>query len=185
MKKIGLLFKDISEKQIKENLKESESVFIVKYAKLPSPDLSSLRQSLRGINAQLFVVKNSVARRAIKDSSLSSLLAILEGPCGMVFIRSEPVAASRLLCNFSREHEQLKLEGGFLNDRILTKNDIEALAKLPPKEMLRLQAVIALKAPISGLVMVLHQALQKFVYCLDQIKEKKSTVDSPQPTDKN
>jgi large subunit ribosomal protein L10 len=77
------------------------------------------------------------------------------------------------LYNFSREHEQLKLEGGFLKDRILQKKDVEILAKLPGKEVLRAQAVMALNSPVFKSVFVLKQALKKFVYCLDQIKQKK------------
>jgi ribosomal protein L10 len=67
----------------------------------------------------------------------------------------------------------LKLEGGFLEDKILAQKDIETLAKLPPKAVLRVLVVLALKAPISGLAMALNQVLLKFVYCIDQIKNKR------------
>ena len=173
MKRIGLLFKEISEKQIKNNLKNSSSLFIVKYSGVDSPDLSALRRSLRSAKADLFVVKNSIARRALKDSGLDPLIKAIEGPCGLVFVQEEPVDASRVLYNFSREHESLKLAAGFLKDKLLEKKDIEALAKLPSREVLRAQVVMVLNAPISRLAMVLNQTLRKFVYCLDQIRQKK------------
>lgn len=172
MKKLGLLFKETSEKQIKNQLKGSESVFIMNYSQVSSPDFSNLRQSLRKANAALFMVKNSVARRALKDSGLDSLVKTIDGPCGLVFIKEEPVAVSRILSDFSRGHQLLKLCGGFLKDRILDKKDIEALARLPSREVLRAQVVMTLNSPISGVVTVLHQILKKFVYCLDQIKQK-------------
>lgn len=173
MKKIGLIFKETSEKQIKHNLKESDTVFIINYSKVSSPDLSSLRQSLRNVNATLFMTKNSVAKRALKGSGLDSLLVTIDGPCGLVFIKEGAVSASRILCDFSREHELLKLQGGYLKDRFLDKKDIETLARLPSREVLRQKAVIALKSPIFGLVIVLNQTLRKLVYCLEQIKQKK------------
>ncbi len=173
MKKLGQLFKETSENLIKNTLKESESVFIINYTKLSSPDLSLLRESLKHVKARLLVVKNSVARRALKTAGLEELLKKIEGPCGMIFIKEELVNVSKLLCGFSKEHEHLKLEAGFLKDRILEKKDIEALARIPSREVLRAQVVTALKAPITGVVMVLHQTLQKFVYCLEQIKNKK------------
>lgn len=173
MKKLGLLFKETSAKHIKDNLKASNSIFIVRFSGLSSPDFVTLRRALRNSKANLFVVKNNVARSALKDSGLESLCSAIEGPCGLVFVKDEPVDASRTLYNFSREHEQLKLEAGFLKDKILNKKDIETLARLPAKEVLRATTVLAIKAPISKLVYVLNENLRKIVYCLEQIKNKK------------
>lgn len=178
MKKLGLIFKETSQKKIKTSIKDSAGVFIVKYSGLTSPDITSLRQSLLSVHADMLVVKNSVARRAFNDSGLESLVALIEGPCGIVFAKDEPVAVSKALYDFFKTHEQLKLEGGILKDegRILQKKDIETLAKLPAKEVLRAQVVTMLKGPITGIVMVLSQTLRKFVYCLEQIKNKKASA---------
>ncbi len=173
MKKIGLIVKEISGNRIKDKLKESGTVFIIKYSGLSSPDISSLRLKLKNSQANLFVAKNSVARRALKEAGMEGLSKKIDGPSGFIFIKDEPVAASKLLCDFAKAHEQLKLEGGLFKDKILEKKDIEALAKLPAKEVLRAQLVMTLNAPLSGFVMVLNQTLKKFVYCLDQIKNKK------------
>ena len=173
MKKLGLLFKETSENRIKNTLKDCNAVFIVKYSGVSSPDLSSLRLSLRTTNAELFVVKNSVARRALKGAGLESIVKGIEGPCGLVFVKDEPVAASKNLCNFSKDHEALKLEGGSMQEKTLEKKDIEAMSKLPSRKVLLAQVVGALNAPISGFVIVLNQVLAKFVICLDQIKQKK------------
>ncbi|MDD5167008.1 MAG: 50S ribosomal protein L10 [Candidatus Omnitrophica bacterium] len=175
MKKLGAIFKEVSEKQIKTNLKDSESVFIINYSKLASPDLSSLRLSLKGTGAKLFVVKNTVARRALKGTELEPLTKSIEGPCGLIFVKEEPVNASRILWDFYKAHEQLKLEGGALKDKFIDKTHIEAMAKLPSKEVLRAQVVMTLNSPIFKLVFVLNQTLKKFVYCLDQIKQKKTS----------
>ncbi|MEK6728126.1 MAG: 50S ribosomal protein L10 [Candidatus Omnitrophota bacterium] len=175
MKKLGLLFKEVSENQIKRSLKESNALFIVKYSGLSSPDLSALRQNLKNSNARLFVVKNSVARRALKNCVPETLIKSVEGPCGLVFVKDEPVNTSKVLCGFSKEHEPLKLEVGFLKNRVLERKDIEALAKLPSKDVLRAQVVMTLNFPISGLVTTLNQILAKFVICIDQIREKKET----------
>lgn len=174
MKKLGLLVKETSENRIKNNLEKSDSIFVLNYSQLSGPDLSSLRQSLRNTGASLFMVKNSVAKRALKNSGLEDIIKVIEGPCGLVFIKDDPVGISRILCDFSRGHNDiLKLQGGFLKDRALERKDIEALARLPSKEVLRAQVVIALNSLLSGLVMVLNGTLRKFVYCLEQIKQKK------------
>jgi len=175
MKKLGILFKERSESRIKDFIRESSAVLIIKYSGLSSPDISALRQNLKSSNATLFVVRNSVALRAIRNTGLESLLNLIQGPCGMVFVKEEPVAASKVLYNFFKEHEQLKLEGGILKDKVLEKKDIESMARLPSKEVLKAQVVMALNSPILGLVMTLNQILAKFIYCLDQIKQKKTS----------
>lgn len=173
MEKLGLFVKEVSGKIIKENFKNSQSVIVIKYSGLSSPDLTALRMSLHAAQASLFVVRNTIARRALKELGREDLISSVDGPCGMVFVKDEPVSVSRLLCNFSKDHEKLQLEGGLLDDKLLTKKDIEALAKLPSKEVLRAQVVMGLKSPIFGLAIVLNGTLRKFVYCLDQIKNKK------------
>lgn len=175
MKKISVVFKEVSASRIKNNLKSSDGIFVINYLKLSSPDMSALRQSLRDSKARLFVVKNTVARRVLKDSGLEAIVNTVDGPCGLVFAKEEPVSVSKALCDFLKTHEQLKLQGGFLQEKVLTKNDIEALAKLPSKDVLRAQVVGALNAPIFGFVNVLSQTLKKLVYCLEQIKQTKKS----------
>lgn len=174
MKKLGILFKETSGDLIKSRLKESSAVLVIKYSGLSSPDLCALRQRLKGASARLFVVKNSVARRTFSSLGLESLVNTIDGPSGLVFVRDEPVDASRLLCNFLKDHEQLKLAGGILKDAILENKDIESMARLPSKDILRAQVVMTLNSPISGLVITLNQIIAKFVYCLEQIKQKKT-----------
>jgi large subunit ribosomal protein L10 len=174
MKKIGSIFRETLEEGIKKQLKESDSIFVIGYSKLASPDLTALRLSLKGANADLFVAKNTVARRALKSANLENLAKFIEGPCGLVFSKGEPVDVSKALYSFYKEHENLKLECGLLQDAIIDAKGIETLAKLPSKDVLRAQAVMALKSPITGLVYTLKQVLTNFVYCLDQVKSKKS-----------
>ncbi|MDD5246699.1 MAG: 50S ribosomal protein L10 [Candidatus Omnitrophica bacterium] len=173
MKKVGILFKEASESHIKEQLKGKECFFVIKYSGLSSPDLTALRMSLKDSRADFFVVKNSVARRALKNSGLESVVKSIEGPCGIVVAGDEPVEASKVLFNFKKEHEKMVYEAGFLQDRILEAKDIEALAKLPSRHMLHAQLAMTLKSPINNFVYVLKNTLKKFVICVEQIKEKK------------
>jgi large subunit ribosomal protein L10 len=173
MKKLSTIFKESSEKRIRESFKNAQAMFVVRYSKLTGLDLNNLRKSLRGIDSELFVVRNAIARRAIKDFNSEGLTKLVEGPCGFVFSKKEPVETSKVLFNFTKDHENLKLEGGLLDDRLISGKDIEALAKLPSRQVLLTQAVVAMKSPITGLVMVLKGNLRKLVYCLEQIKNKK------------
>lgn len=173
MEKIGLVFKESLRTRLKEYLKESQGVLVVKYSKLSALDLSTLRQRLKESKATLFMARNAVTLRALKDEGIESINRHIEGSCGLIFIKEEPVNICRVLYTFSREHEQLKVEGGFFGDKVLENKDVEALSKLPTKEVLRAQLVVTLNSPIFGLACVLKQLLRKFVYCLGQVKNKK------------
>ncbi|MDD5115823.1 MAG: 50S ribosomal protein L10 [Candidatus Omnitrophica bacterium] len=174
MKKIGLLVKEASESRIKDGVKSSKGIIIIKYSGVASPDMSVLRKSLKTSGSDLFVVKNSVARRAMKGLGLDDLIKSIESPCGFIFFKDEPVGISKILCNFRKEHEKLVLEGGLLEKKLLTSGDIETMSKLPSVDVLRAQVVCALNGPIVKLVVVLNQTLKKFVYCIDQIRQSKS-----------
>jgi large subunit ribosomal protein L10 len=173
MKKIGLFFKETSASRIKKYIKESDAVFVIKYSGLSSPDMTALRKSLKETSARLFVVKNSVARKAFKDANIEALIKDIEGPCAIVFSKEEPVGTSKALCTFSKSNERLKFECALLNDKLIERKEIEAIANLPSKEILRAQVVMALNSPISSFVILLNQVLSKFVICIDQIKQKK------------
>lgn len=176
MEKLGRLIKELSRDRIKDFVKDSNSIIVIKYSGLSSIDLDSLRSSLKKSNARLFVVKNSVCHRALKDIGLEALIKSVEGPCGLVFTEDEPVAASKILCNFSKDHEALIFEGGILKDNhVIEKKDIELMARLPSKGILRAQLVATLNAPIQGLAMTLNQVIRKFVCCLEEIKQKRET----------
>jgi len=172
MKKLGVLFKEASESRIKKNIKDTGSFFIVKYSGLSGPELNQLRLSLRDSKSELFVVKNTIARRVLKDTGKDSLSKLVDGPCGFVFA-SEPVGTSKVLFTFAKEHADLKLEGGMLDANVIDAAQIGVLAKLPSREVLLGQAVGALKSPITGLVMVLKGNLRKLVYALDAVRAKK------------
>ncbi|MDD5476768.1 MAG: 50S ribosomal protein L10 [Candidatus Omnitrophica bacterium] len=175
MKKIGQLIKETSGNRIKDSFKSSKGLIIIKYSGVSSPDMSTLRKSLRGSGSDLFVVKNSIAKRAMKELGLVDLVKSVETPCGMIFFKDEPVDTSRILCAFRKDHEKLVLEGGLLQDKLLSLKDIEVMSTLPSREVLRAKVVVTLNAPISKLAIVLNQTLKKFVYCLDQIKQKKTS----------
>lgn len=174
MKKIGQLVKEASESLIKDSFKAAGGLIIVKYSGVSSPDMSSLRKTLRGAGSDLFVVKNSIARRAVKELGLEGLIPFIQSPCGMIFFKEEPVDTSRILCAFRKEHEKLIFEGGLLQDKLLTLKDIELMSRLPSKDALRGKLVVALNSPILKLVIVLNGSLKKLVICLDQIRQKKS-----------
>jgi len=176
VKKVGLIVKESAEKAIKKNLKDTDNLFVVNYAKVPSPDLSSLRQNLKNVNAKLFMVQNSVARRALKNT-VEGVDKAIDGPCGLIFAKEDPIETCKILYAFLRTHGQFQIQSGFLKDKLLDRKDIEALAKLPTKDQLRAELVAIINSPLSRLTMVLKKNLSTLVYCFQQRKDKAPSAE--------
>ncbi len=173
--KISLLVKRSAEKQLDANLNNVGGLIFINYAGLSAPELSILRGRLNANKARLFVVKNSLSKRVFKNKNLDGLSTFIDGPTGIIFVQNEPVAASKVLVDFAKEHTALTLKAGFVKDRILTKAELEVLSKLPSKEILRAKTVYAIKAPLNNLAGILSQILRKTVLVLKAIGDKKQS----------
>lgn len=173
MEKIGRLVRQVSENEIRRNIKDRDGFLVVGYSGLSGPDANTLRQSLRDNKSRLFVIKNSISKRVFKEKGIDGLSAMLQGPCGLVFIGDDLIIIAKLLNNFAKEHESFQIAGGILKDRILNKSDIVSLAKLSSKRTLHTQLVMSMKFPITGLVCSLNNILNKLVFVLAEVKKKK------------
>lgn len=158
---------------LKEEIGKSESIFVVQYSGLASNQMSNLRKALRSNQSRLLVTKNTLIRRALAGAQAQGLEPLIDGQVALIFGYSDIAAASKALTAFVKENQSLVLKGGVFRSRILSKEDINAIAKLPSREVLLGQLVAVLMSPLSGLVYTLKGNLNKLVVVLNQIKEKK------------
>jgi large subunit ribosomal protein L10 len=175
MEKFGKIYRISAEKALKSRLDESISVFIVKYTGLNAAKLGELRQNLKGVGARLFVSKNSLAKRVVSSIGNESLSDFINGPIGFIFIKDDPVAPSKILNTFIKENEAFAIKGGFLQDRLLSKADIQSLANLPTRDRLIAITVAGIKSPITNFVLLLNQLLTRFVIVVKAISDKKKS----------
>ena len=171
MEKLGLVIKKEEERIIKNRLKESDCFFLMKYSGLSASDLNSLRISLSGVDSSLMVVKNSVSKRVLK--SQKDLVSLIEGPCSIVFVKEDLIAASRVVYKFKKVNASLEVMAGMLKDRLLSEQELEELSKIPSIAALHAKLVGTLNSPIVGFVFCLKNILNKFAWVISQIKDKK------------
>ena len=120
---------------IKARLASSDAAVLTEYRGLTVSDIANLRAALRPAATDYKIFKNTLARRAAQDAGLDELVASLEGPVAIAFVRREggdPVTAAKALRDFARTNPNLVLKGGILGPADLTSGDIEALADVPP-----------------------------------------------------
>ena len=171
MTKLGLIIRQEAEKYVKEKLKEAESFLLVRYSGISSSDLNQLRNALSNVGSCFLVIKNCISKRVFKSNQ--DLHPLIEGPSGLIFVNKDLISTSKIIYEFIKVKPSLEIRAGFLKERLLTGKEIEVIAKIPSLPALKSQVALGLKAPITGLAFSLKHILNKLVWTLGQIKNKK------------
>jgi large subunit ribosomal protein L10 len=129
----------------------ASSVVIVHCIGLTVEESTSLRTKMRNENCNFKVTKNRIARIALKDTKYQHMDSMFKGPTA-IGSSSDPVMAAKILVDYAKENEKLVIIGGGLEDKALSKIDVEALAKLPSLNDLRGKLVGLLQAPASKIL---------------------------------
>jgi large subunit ribosomal protein L10 len=182
--------KELVVAELTERLRTAQSVIVADYRGLTMPQIDNLRTELLKHGAKFTVVKNTLTRRAAEAAGADALLALLEGPTAIAFLESEgdPVAVAKALGAAARETRVLEVRGGVLEGRVITAEDVESLAKLPPLDQLRGQVVGAVTAPLYAIVGLFNAPLRNLVGLIDARIEQlggaeasNSELQAPEP----
>ncbi|QJA05829.1 50S ribosomal protein L10 [Thermosulfurimonas marina] len=160
-------------KSLREKFEEAQAVFVTSFKGLTANESNELRKKVREAGGEYRVVKNTLLRIASSGTPAEPLQQFIEGPTGIALAYKDPVALAKVLTEFAKEHEALILRGAALQGKPVEAKGIEALAKLPPREVLLAQLLGLLQAPPARLVQLLANVLRSFLYVLKAIEEKK------------
>ena len=144
--------------EVAAQISESEAVFAVDYRGISVPQAADLRTKLRDADASFRVVKNTLTERAADKAGADGLKELLQGPTAMTFVRGDAAAAAKALSDFRRSTggQLLEFKGGWMNGAALGAPEIEAIAKLPSREVLYGRLVGMVASPLTGLVVSLN-----------------------------
>lgn len=160
---------------MKERLEAAKVFVFAGYRGLKVAQISDLRRKLRKNAARLKVVKNRLAKRTLDDKGLSALANFVVGPTAVATSDGDAVQAIKVLIDFAKDNERFELRGGYLEGQQITRQQLEALAKLPSREALLARVFGSMKSPASNLVGVLWGVPRKLVTVINAIKETKSS----------
>lgn len=133
-------------------LQDSLCAVVAEYRGLTVGEMTELRSKARESGVYVRIVRNTLAKRAVADTEFACLQEALTGPVLMMLAQSEPGAAARLLKNFSKEHEALKVAALAMDGQLLGPEQLAAVASLPTKQEALGQLAAVLKAPITKMV---------------------------------
>ena len=144
--------------EVAAQISASEAVFAVDYRGISVPQAAELRTRLRDADASFRVVKNTLTERAADQAGADGLKELLDGPTAMTFVRGDAAAAAKALSDFRRASggTLLEFKGGWMNGAALATEQIEAIAKLPSREVLYGRLVGMVASPLTGLATSLN-----------------------------
>ncbi len=165
--------------EIADQIKESEAIFAVDYRGITVAQAAELRGKLREADATLRIVKNTLTERAADEAEVEELKALLAGPTALTFVRGDAASAAKAISAFNKETELLAFKGGLMNGESLEVSQIQAIAKLPSRDVLYGQLVGIVAAPLTGLARGLGGLLGGLAVALGQVNEKKASGELP------
>jgi len=158
--------------RIAGQLESADAVFAIDYRGLSVKQAVDLRASLRDADAQFQVTKNTLTERAAEKAGAESIRALLEGPTALTFVNGDVAVAAKALATFRRQNGVLEFKGGQLGEETLTVDQLEALARLPARDVLMGQFVGLTASPLTGLVRTLNALISGIAVQLGQIAEQ-------------
>ena len=163
--------------RLTEELSRSPNLYLTDFTGIAVKPMTELRRKMRTAGVRFVVVKNSLALRALEGASVTGIGSVMAGPTGFVFAGEDPVAAAKLLAEFQREHESLKVKAGLVDGHPVTADEVKRLASLPSYEQLLGQALGLMQAPLQGFVGALDGLLYQMVGAIEALVAQRAAAE--------
>ena len=153
-------------------------VYLMDFKGLNVEQITELRVQLRQAKVSMVVVKNTLAKRALKEVGISSLDPYLVGPTGVVYSEEDSVTPARLLVEFIKKNKKGTIKAGIMDGGLVTADQMDEVSKLPTKKELYGMLASTLNAPIVKLARTLNALPVKLVRTVDAVKTKQEGGES-------
>jgi large subunit ribosomal protein L10 len=158
--------------EITEGLGRASIALVSEYRGITAGEATEVRRKIRAVHGELRVAKNTLIRRAVKDTAYSMLDEQLGGPVGLILSFADPVELAKTVTGMRELGEKFKVRGGVLDGKPLTAEEIQALAALPPREVVLGQLLGLLMAPATQVVRLLNEPGSALARVVDAIGKK-------------
>jgi large subunit ribosomal protein L10 len=161
--------------EISAQVAGAQAIVVAEYRGLEVGHMTTLRANARKAGVYLRVLKNSLARRAVEGTPFSGLSQHLTGP--LVYgISSDPVATAKVLNEFAKSNDKLKIRAGAMPNAVISAQEVTALATLPSREELLAKLLGTMQAPVATFVRTLNEVPSRFVRTLAAVRDKQQAA---------
>ncbi len=169
--------------QVEELGKELQSVsnmIVATYSKLTVAKDYELRKTVREAGAKYRVVKNTLAELAAKGSKVEAALKGLEGVTSIAYTSGDPVSLAKVLAKYAKDNPEFTFKAGLVEGRVISINEIQALATMPSKEEIHSKLLFLINAPAQRLVTVMNAVGKDLAVVINQgVEKQKFANDAP------
>ena len=165
--------------EIAAQLGSAQAVIVADYRGLDVGAVTDLRAKARKSGLYLRVLKNTLARRAVKGTPFEKLSDQMAGPL-MYGIAQDPVAGAKVLAAFAKDNEKFVIRGGAMPNVLMSVMDVKALAMLPSREELLAKLMGTMQAPVVKLMRTMNEIPGKFVRTLAAVRDAQAKREAAQ-----
>ncbi len=155
----------------KKTLKDVEVMIVTHHHGLSVAEATDLRNKMRDADAEYKVVKNTLARIALKGTNFEDISSYLQGPTALAYSK-DPVAAAKIAVDFSKDNEKLSVVSGVLGRKTLDLLGIQALASLPSLDQLRAKILGVISTPTQKMVSVFNAPASQLTQVISAYAKK-------------
>jgi large subunit ribosomal protein L10 len=161
-----------------KELQNVSSLIVTTYSKLTVAQDYELRKTLRSSGAKYKVVKNTLAERAAKGTKVEEVLKGLSGVNSIAYTSGDPVALAKALAKYAKDNPEFTFKSGVVEGRVISINQIQALATMPSKEEIYAKLLFLMNAPAQRLVTVMNAVGRDIAVVINQGVEKKKFTEA-------
>jgi large subunit ribosomal protein L10 len=161
MSQAAIAKKQVIVEDVTVKFTDAASVVIVDYRGLTVDQVTELRKQLREAGVEMKVIKNSILSRAAEAANLPGLGDVFKGPTAVAFSNEDVIAPAKIINDFAEKAEALEIKGGIIEGKVSSKEEIEALAKLPNREGLLSMLLSVLQAPVRNTALIIKAVAEQ------------------------
>jgi len=164
--------------KLKADLEKASSMIVGTFSKLTVAKDYELRKTVRSAGARYRVVKNTLARKASEGTKVAEALKSLKGVTSIAYTEGDPVALAKALSKYVDDNPEYSFKAGVLEGRVISMNEVKALATMPSKEEIYSKLLFLINAPAQRLVTVMNAVGRDLAVVINQGVEKKKFKES-------